>query len=138
MVDGFLAGAYRVRETQSLALDIYGGARVTWMDTDLTLTLPRGGVLNADHKETWVDPLVGGRVIAAFGPKWSFTGLSDVGGFGISSNRVWQLMGTINYRINDQVSVSVGYRHYEMDYDHDGFVFDADQSGPIVGTSIRF
>jgi hypothetical protein len=137
-LDTLLAGAYRVHETDKLALDLYGGVRATWMDTDLTLTLPRGGVREASHKESWVDPVVGGRMIATFSPKWSFTAVGDIGGLGIGSDLAWQLMGTVNYKFSDMVSVSAGYRHYSMDYDKGGFVFDADQSGPIIGTSIRF
>jgi opacity protein-like surface antigen len=66
------------------------------------------------------------------------TGVGDIGGFGVSSDFAWELMGTVNYRINDRTSVSVGYRYYDVDYKDDGFVFDAAQYGPIIGSSFRF
>jgi hypothetical protein len=59
-----LFAEYRVSESDNLSVDLYGGARITWADTDLRLTRPNGSVLVADHKETWVDPVVGARVIA--------------------------------------------------------------------------
>ena len=57
--------------------------------------------------------------------------------FGIGSDLAWQLMGTVNYRINSRFSLSVGYRHYDVGYEDDGFIFDAAQSGPIVGTDAK-
>jgi hypothetical protein len=133
-----LFGAYRVAESDRLSVDVYGGARVTWADNDLRLIGANGAALDTDHKETWVDPVVGGRVIATLNPKWSLTGVGDIGGFGVSSDFAWQLMGAVNYRINDRFSFSVGYRHYGVDYQKDGFVYDAAQSGPIIGSLIRF
>jgi hypothetical protein len=42
------------------------------------------------------------------------------------------------YRLTDRIVARTGYRHLEIDYDHDGFVHDVKLSGPILGVSIRF
>jgi len=42
------------------------------------------------------------------------------------------------YRLTDRIVARTGYRHLEIDYDHDGFVYDVKLSGPILGVSIRF
>ena len=65
-------------------------------------------------------------------------GLADVGGFGVSSDSTWQVMGALSYRLTDRIIARAGYRHLEVDYDNDGFVYDVELSGPILGVSFRF
>ncbi|MER9477154.1 hypothetical protein [Mesorhizobium sp. M0520] len=50
----------------------------------------------------------------------------------------WQVLGTVNYLLTDQFSVSAGYKHLPIDYDDEGYVFDATLSGPVLGITYRF
>lgn len=63
---------------------------------------------------------------------------ADIGGFGVGADFTWQVLGTVNYLLTDHLSVSAGYKHLAIDYDDDGYVFDATLSGPVLGITYRF
>lgn len=138
-VFGTAAASYRLSESDDGdSFDILGGVRFNWADNDVRLMRPDGSQVKASDNETWFDPVVGVRAAAQLTDRWGVVGYADVGGFGLSSDLTWQAMASVNYRLNDRFSVVVGYRYYAIDYDHDGFVFDVAQYGPLIGTTIRF
>jgi hypothetical protein len=133
-----LAISYRVVDGDGASLDVLGGARINWADNDIRLMRPDGSSVKANDTETWADPVIGARGVVWLSPRWSLTGYGDVGGFGVSSDLTWQAMAAVNYRFNDRIALTAGYRYYAIDYDHDGFVFDVSQYGPLIGTAITF
>lgn len=138
-VFGTAALSYRILEsTEGDSIDLLGGVRFNWADNDVRLMRPDGSAVKANDDETWFDPVVGVRGVARLGDRWSVIGYADVGGFGLSSDLTWQAMASINYHLSDRFSIVAGYRYYAIDYSHDGFVFDAAQYGPLIGTTIRF
>jgi hypothetical protein len=135
---GTLEGAYRVYGTNSLKVDLLGGIRVWTVDTELSLG---AGVLparSADSKETWADPLVGVRARVDVGSGFFVNAWGNVGGFGAASDLTWDVYGGLGYEWNGWLSSIIGYRHLEVDYDHEGFLYDVSQSGPIIGAVLRF
>ena len=60
----------------------------------------------------------------------------DVGGFGVSSDIVWQALGLVGYNFTDSTIGYFGYRHAAVDYQNGGFIYDAATSGPIFGLAI--
>lgn len=134
-----LAASYRIGGSDSgSSLDLLAGARINWADNDVRLMRPDGSQEKANDDQIWVDPIIGARVVAQLNPRWSLIGYGDVGGFGVSSDLTWQAMAAVNFRFNERFALTVGYRYYAIDYDHDGFVFDVKQSGPLIGTAITF
>jgi hypothetical protein len=133
-----LYGYYRVLGNERTALDVLAGGRLWYVRTEIDL---QGALLpgrKADASETWADPVVGVRGQVELGAGFHLFGLADVGGFGVSSDSTWQVMGALGYRLTDRIVARAGYRHLDVDYDHDGFVYDVKLSGPILGVSIRF
>lgn len=63
---------------------------------------------------------------------------ADVGGFGVGSDLTWQLFGGVTYRFNQTVSAALGYRHLDVDYEKDSFVWNVSFSGPVIGALFRF
>ena len=61
-----------------------------------------------------------------------------VGGFGVSSDLVWDALGVVGYEVSDVTSIIVGYRASGVDYSSGGFSYDTVQQGPIVGAAFRF
>jgi len=136
---GTFAASYRVAEgSNGSSLDLLAGARINWTDNDVRLMRADGSQVKANDDAFWVDPVIGARLVGQLSPRWAVTGYGDVGGLGVSSDLTWQAVATINYRFTERVAVSAGYRHYAIDYDHDGFVFDVVQSGPLMGVAITF
>lgn len=52
--------------------------------------------------ETWVDPLIDGRVRFDITDRWLTTALADVGGFRDDSDSTWQLFGSLGYQFNER------------------------------------
>lgn len=85
----------------------------------------------------WIDPFVGMRARCNFNERFYGIAKADVGGFGISSDLVWQVYAALGYLLNERTSVELGYKHLAVDYTRHGFTFDADMSGLMLGMSIR-
>jgi hypothetical protein len=130
-----LAGGYSVVDRPDFTLDLLAGVRLWHIDASVNI---RGTGLAASKSDTWADPVLAARVRWQFAPDWSVIALADVGGFGVGSEVTWQAVGTLNYRINDRVFLSAGYRHMAFDYDRGGMKLDIDMSGPLAGVTFRF
>jgi hypothetical protein len=137
-VFGTVAGFYQALAHERVSLDALAGARVWYVDTEIDLSAGFLPARSVQDDEVWADPVVGLRWNAQLGRGFFLAGYADVGGFGVASDSTWQLLGTLGYRFNDWFSARAGYRHLDVDYDHDGFVWDVELSGPIVGATFRF
>lgn len=129
---------YRVLENGPLALDVLGGARVWFADTELRFG---GGVLPARRfrdNDTWADPVLGARLRGRLSERWFATLLADVGGFGLASDLTWQAFAGVGYQISETWSAKLGYRALGVDYESDGFTFDVIQHGFVLGVGIHF
>jgi hypothetical protein len=132
-----LAGGYRAVDQGPMFVDILAGARITSVDTELELIGP-ARTLIGESNETWVDPVIGARVHAPIGGNWALALYGDVGGFGVSSDMTWQLLGTVQVAVGRNWRIAAGWRHYEVDYQNGAFIYDVAMSGPIVGASFDF
>jgi len=133
-----VAGFYQVVAGERVSLDALAGARVWYVDTEIDLSPGLLPARSVQDDEVWADPVVGLRWNAQLGRGFFLAGAADVGGFGVASDFTWQLLGTLGYRFNDWFSARAGYRHLDVDYENDGFVWDVEMSGPIVGATFRF
>lgn len=130
---------YRIIPQDPVALDVLAGGRLWHISAELDFT---PGVLEGvivDATERWIDPIIGVRTIAEIGKRWRIHGYGDLGGFGISSDFTWQLLGTIGYQIGGGTVLRFGYRHLDVDFENEenGFIFDTVTGGWILGVSIR-
>jgi hypothetical protein len=132
------AGEYRVLETPGGSLDLMAGARVWSVDTTVSVS---GGLLGSRERsdgDTWVDPLIGAKGRFDLTERFYLTGWAMAGGFGASSDFMWDLWGGAGYQFNNRFSAVLGYRGMGVDYENDGFVFDVIQHGPVIGGVVRF
>jgi opacity protein-like surface antigen len=113
------------------------GARIWWVSTEIDFS---GAVIDASgsDSETWVDPIIGLKGRLNLSPEFFLTSWAMIGGFGVSSDFTWDVMGGLGYEVSDSISLVAGYRGLGVDYKHDGFVFDVVQDGPILGAVFRF
>jgi hypothetical protein len=135
---GTFGGAYRAVEGDRGFLDLLAGARVWSVDTRLDVN---GGLLDGqeiEDNENWVDPVIGLKGRFDFGHGFFLYGLGQVGGFGVGSDLTWDAFGGFGYQFNDTISAIAGYRHLEVDYEHEAFKFDVELSGPVIGVTIHF
>jgi len=132
-----VAGGYRV----SPAVTLLAGGRLVDLGNELGFSGP-----NADssgkQSRSWVDPFVGAQLNVPMSDHWWFDLHGDVGGFGVGSKNAWQAYADVGYRASDLVSVYVGYRALDMDYESGSgstlFKYDVLTSGPQLGVAFHF
>lgn len=119
-------------------VEILFGGRYNRLDTTIALSTPLG---DADGNDvvSWVDPVLGARVTAPLGKKWSFVGRGDFGGFGLGSDFTWQAVARFNWKATEKLGMSLGYRILDIDYDEDEkFLYDMQASGPVLALTWSF
>ena len=62
----------------------------------------------------------------------------DIGGFGVSSDHVFQGMAGGGYHLRPNISVEFLYRYFDIDYAHDGFVWNTKTHGMFLGLAFYF
>jgi hypothetical protein len=131
-------------EVSTVIVDIFAGARYTYLDMELdfkNLPLP-----DLSEDKDWVDPLIGTRFIFDLSKQWALSLDGSIGGFGVGSDFAWNAAGLIGYRFGlfekDNATFFGGYRAMYQDYtDGSGinkFEWDVTLHGPILGLAIRF
>jgi hypothetical protein len=128
---------YRVVDQGSVAVDVLAGARISSVKVELDLS----GQLQTAERETSkteVGPVIASRLTLPLGDKWAAALYGDLGGFGITSDLSWQLLGTIQYEISDHWSTGAGWRYFTAAQDKDGFKVDMSMSGPFLAFRYRF
>ncbi len=132
-----LAFGTTIRRSDRHYVDAYAGFRHWSLNNTYSVTTI-GGSYSQDADASWTDPIVGVAGNYRLGERWVAFGAADIGGFGVGSDFQWSVMVGVNYLVTDSVSVGVGWRHMDVDYDKDGVVYNASQSGPVMGVTVRF
>ncbi len=130
-----LAAGYRVVEGPDVNVDVFGGLR-GWSASGAVNVA--GGALTRSSGQTFIDPILAARASVTFSQRWSGTFYADFGGFSVGSKQTWQMLGTANRRLRDQLYLSAGYRHLKVDYRDSGTAIDMSMSGPMFGVTWRF
>jgi len=92
-------------------------------------------------KQSWIDPIIGGRLSWDMTKSIVFTARADIGGFGIGSKFEWNLMAGVGYRLSNIIflaSYRIWYAKYENGSGDNLFIYDLTTSGPSLGMVIRF
>jgi hypothetical protein len=112
------------------------GVRYNDLSIDMRFFGPLG--VQASGSEHWWDPFVGVNIRAPLGAKWTFRGRADIGGFGVGSDRTWQLEALFEWHMSERASLLIGYRAIEIDYEDEGFIYEVLTQGPQAGVTYRF
>jgi hypothetical protein len=135
---GTVVGGYSIFETDTANVDLVAGARLWSADLDLDVNGGRLDGRNFGDGATWVDPLAGAKFKAELTPEIYIAGWGMIGGFGVSSDLMWDVFGGGGYKFNDSFSMFAGYRAVSVDYSDDGFTYDMVQHGPVFGGAFKF
>lgn len=127
---------YRLSNTNTSAVDVYGGLRVYDMKIDGQFN--GGANPTFGGSETWVDPVIGLRGHWELSGKWAISAAADLGGFGIGSDMSGQFLGTVNYALNDRWDLRFGYRYLVIDKPIGGRDMRFDLHGPLLGATYTF
>jgi len=131
---------YRVIETDGYAMDVFAGTRTTDFDATATAFLPGPlPTIQRSPGDTWTDPIIGIRGQAELSERFVFRYNADIGGFGVSSDLVWQAFLGLGYRMTENATVAIGYRGMGVDYTSSAFSpMDTITHGPVLGFEFRF
>lgn len=130
-----LLAGWRAGENERVAFDLLAGARLWSVKSSLSVA---GGAMQASPSKEFVDPIVAVRANVALAPGWSAILYADLGGFGTGSDSTGQILATVNYQVNDNLWLSAGYRHLNVDYRSGGTAVDVTMAGPLLGATWRF
>jgi hypothetical protein len=88
----------------------------------------------------WADPLIGARYHRDLGNGFELTAYGDVGGFGVGAHVDWQVLGTVDYSLNQSWNLHLGYRslNFNITGSEGRFGFDVHMRGPILAGTFRF
>lgn len=136
-----LAYQYELLRQDQTVVDLFAGLRYWKIDTDLRfgggLGILAGRGLRT--KESWVDPGIGIKAHAPIGgtPFYMEGGVA-IGGFGVGSDRFYEINANVGYQWTKTFGTTVGYRMFDVDYNNDGFVYDVRQQGWQFGLTWSF
>jgi hypothetical protein len=130
-----LLGGWTLVEDTRRSFALLAGARAWSIRTRADVPLVGW---RASPSLDFVDPLLAARFEWRFSDGVSGTAYVDVGGLGVGSESTWQLVVVANYRLNERLQLSGGYRHLQVDYSRRGVLADVSVSGPVVGLGVRF
>jgi hypothetical protein len=119
-------------KSRSNTLDIYAGGRTIWLGLEAEFA----GINKSSNVSNSV-PLVGGRVIVDFSPKWYLTLDGNVGGFGVDNvSFEGSALGSVGYRstlFDVPASVELGYKALFVNVDDPRVTADIKLYGPFMG-----
>jgi len=87
---------------------------------------------------TVVDLIIGAYGAWTLTDRWNFELRGDIGGFGISSEFTYQVMGLFHWDINDSLAIPFGYRVLGYNILDDSLRMDTRMGGVMLGLDIRF
>ena len=129
-----LLAGYRVAEGD-IDVDLLAGGRLVVNDTDLVLSGPQRTV-EGDVTKTWIDPIIATQIGVPISEKTTLTFYGDMGAG--ASDFTWQASAGLRYRLSRQWQLMGAWRVYSVDYDKGEFLYDATQSGPVIGARFEF
>ena len=135
-------------EEQELLFDLIAAGRYTTLSNEVNLSGagPLGMTLSGEATKDWVEPYLGGRVLWGNVFGWtealSLGVRGDIGGFGVGSDFTWNVILAAQYRLSRLLSLKVGWRWYNVDFDSGSgtsrFVYDIQMSGPVLALTFHF
>ena len=122
-------------------MDVLAGTRYWDLDSELRFDDGLGflGGRKISNDESWIDPALGVKGRTPLGnSRFYVEGGAGVGGFGVGSDLFYELNGAVGYQWNKAIGTALGYRMFDVDYENDGYVYDAKQQGWQLGLTWAF
>lgn len=130
-----LLGSYRAFESDTAHLDLLGGVRINDISMDIDVNV--GGGFELSDGASWVDPMFGAKGRMDLNQNWYAKGTALIGGFGVSSDFVWDASVNVGYQWNNWLDLYAGFRGAGTDYRSGSFIWDVTQYGPVMGATIN-
>jgi hypothetical protein len=96
------------------------------------------GVALPEAKATVWDPVIGAYGSWALHNRWDFELKGDIGGFGISSESTYQMMGLFRFGLGENTSIPFGYRILGYQIKQGDIRMNTRMMGAFIGFDFRF
>lgn len=148
--DIFLDGQFEIKGTKAMAVGYWRAfeddrnkidllAGVHWLKAELGIDLTTNNrALSTSIDEDWVDPLIGIRGFTKVSDNFGLEGFATYGGFGVSSDELYDLYVAASWRFNDLFTASLGYRYFTDKFEGDLLDYEISFSGPLAGFAFHF
>ncbi len=93
---------------------------------------------NLETEETWVDPVISVLIRQYLARNLYLNGYGDVGGFGVGSDITAAAGVGLGWHASNWLTLELLYRFLYVDYEDDGYVFDANLHGIFLGAVIAW
>lgn len=131
-------GSYRFFSNGRAHIDGLVGARLWNTKFEFALSpgaLARGRTFQAG--QTWADPVIGLSGRYDLTDRVYVKGQGIVGGLA-SSDVTWDASATVGFEVIKEIDLYAGFRSMGVDFNDNGFVFDMNYYGPIIGGVLKF
>lgn len=128
---------YRFSHSNTAVYDVAVGLRYFDVETTVSLTAGSLSAQSSTLGDDWIEPVIALRGNWKLSDNWSASAFADFGS-SESSSETWQILGTLNYSINEKLAVRFGYRHMDINRAVGSSKIDIALSGPVIGLSYRF
>jgi len=128
------------KQSAGAAFDLLAGGRIWGAKLDLSANV-LGISGGASRSKTWIDPVVGARIVIGLGPRLEVILRGGIGGFGVGSDLTWDASATLGVSFCENARLIVGYRALSLRDESGtalGATLDATLHGPVVGLGISF
>lgn len=132
-----LVAYYRAYETEKSSVDVMAGVHYVGTDLDVDVVGPNRQISRSVNEDLW-DPVIGVRAKTRLTDHIGLMGLATYGGFGVSSDSLYELHGYVTYSFTPTISAELGYRYYSADWSGDRINYDAALGGPVLGVTFGF
>jgi hypothetical protein len=124
------------RARQPVAIDLLAGGRYWYMKAEIDAAIPPIASRSLEESGSWVDPIVGLRVIIGLSPKLDLIVIGDVGGWGAgeAADHTWQAVAMLGVRLSDSRALRLGYKALDLERGS----ADINLRGPVLGALYRF
>ena len=132
-----LVAYYRAYQTEKSSVDVMAGVHYLGAELDVDVTGPNRQISRSVDEDMW-DPVIGVRAKTRLTEHIGLAGLATYGGFGVSSDSLYELHGYLTYSFTPKITAEVGYRYYSADWSGDRIKYDAALGGPVLGVTFGF
>ncbi len=122
----------------SLMLDLYGGAR--YLDAHMDFRSASG---DSDERDSWLEPVLGGKLSIEFLRDLSIDAAVDWGGLGLTSggdhsSSTFDITVGARWMFTPGAGVQIGFRQMFFDLEDDGMVLDGSLGGLYGSLVLEF
>lgn len=123
----------RIFEKNGIKLNLGAGGR--FMDTDIDMKIDEN---KGSESKNWIDPLILAKLYVPVSENFYVNLTGDVGGFGVESDLIWELVGVAGYSVTKKIDLLFGYRYQYVDFQDDSYKYDMTTKGFLLGLSTVF